>query len=136
MAFEGTDQEKKLSISFYYQERTIKCIPPLGFSIKLNDRPYFFENEFLELVSGKNREDIVKHVERIASKRNELLYAQPNGIPSVSNIDGFLRKRQDVVIGFLRIYGLVYPNREKALFVQQALNAFLTMMGEIKEFTE
>lgn len=69
-------------------------------------------------------------------RRNELLYAQPNGIPSVSNIDGFLRKRRDVVIGFLRIYGLVYPYSEKAIFVQQALNAFLRMMGEIEELTE
>jgi hypothetical protein len=51
------------------------------------------------------------------------------------NIDGYLRKRGDVVVGFLRIYGLVYPYREKAIFVQQALNAFLTMMGEIEELT-
>lgn len=136
LSLEGKGQDKKLSLSFNFHERMITCIPPLGFSIMLNDRQYFFEKELLEITSGKTREDIVKHVERTANKRNELLYAQPNGIPSVGNIDGFLKKRRDVVIGFLRIYGLVYPYREKAIFVQQALNAFLIMMGEIEELTE
>jgi hypothetical protein len=136
LSLEGKDEEKKLSISFNFQEGMITCIPPLGFSIKLNDKQYFFEKELFEITSGKTREDIVKHVERIANRRNELLYAQPNGIPSVSDIDGFLERRRDVVIGFLRIYGLIYPYREKAVFVQQALNAYLTMMGEIEEITE
>ena len=136
LSLEGQNREKKLSISFNYQERMITCIPPLGFSIKLNDKQYYFEKELLEITSGMTRGDIMKHVERIANKRNELLYAQSNGIPNVSNIDGFLKKRRDTVIGFLRIYGLVYPYREKAIFVQQALNAFLTMMGEIEEVLE
>lgn len=136
LILEGGGKEKRLSISFYFQNGMITCIPPLGFSVKINDRIYYFEKELLEITSGTNREDIVKHVERIANKRNELLYAQPNGIPSVSNIDNFLSKRREVVIGFLRIYGLVYPYSEKAIFVQQALNAFLKMMGEIEESTE
>lgn len=132
----GKGNEKKLSLSFNFQGRMITGIPPLGFSIKLNDRQYFFDKELLEITSGKTREDIVKHVKGIANRRNELLYAQPNGIPNVSNVDGFLKKRRDVVIGFLRVYGLVYPYREKAMFVQQALNAFLVMMGEIEEVVE
>src|SRR3989344_5569107 len=85
LSLEGKGQEKKLSLSFNFQKGMITCIPPLGFSIKLNDKQYFFEKELLEITSGKTREDIVKHVETIANRRNELLYAQPNGIPSVSN---------------------------------------------------
>jgi len=33
---------------------------------------------------------------------------------------------------FLRIFSLIYPYRKKALFVEQALKAYLLMMGEIE----
>jgi hypothetical protein len=39
------------------------------------------------------------------------------------------------VVSFLRIYALIYPYTERAIFVQQALDCFLAMMGQI-ELTE
>lgn len=136
LSFDGEGDKKRLSLSFNYKGGMVTCVPPLGFSIILNDKQYFFEKELLEITSASTRGDIVKHLERIAKKRNELLYAQPNGIPNATNIDRFLKRNRDTVLGFLRIYGLIYPYREKAIFVQQALNAFLTMMGEIGELPE
>jgi hypothetical protein len=128
----GQGSERRLSLSFQFQGQTVTCIPPLGFSIKLNDRMYFFEQELLEIASGDSRQDIIKYVKRMANRRNQVLYAQTGGIPKVIGIDGFLEMRRAVVISFLRIYALIYPYTEKAIFVQQALDCFLVLMGQIE----
>jgi hypothetical protein len=122
--------ERKLSLSFHFQGKLITCTPPLGFSIQFNDRKYFFEQELLEIVSGSSRQDIIRYVERMANRRNQVLYAQSGGIPAVTSIGGFLERRRAVVVLFLRIYALIYPYSEKAVFVQQALDCFLAIMGQ------
>ena len=53
-------------------------------------------------------------------------------IPNVLNYENFIRKQKNLVFNLLRVFALIYPYREKALFVQQALNAYLSMMGEIE----
>jgi len=128
----GQGSERRLSLSFQFQGQTITCIPPLGFSIKLNDRMYFFERELVEIASGDSRTDIIKYIKRRANRRNQVLYAQSHGIPNVISINGFLEKRRAVVVSLLRIYALIYPYTEKAIFVQQALDCFLAMMGQIE----
>jgi hypothetical protein len=93
-------------------------------------------------VSGANhprpeRRGFTRRSDKIANKRNELLYAHLNGVPSIKgNIDGYLRNRRRVVISFLRICGLTYPYDEYAIFVQNVLNALLIMMGKIEEQIE
>ncbi|MGC5197864.1 hypothetical protein, partial [Aphanothece microscopica] len=113
----GSESERKLSLSFQFQGQTITCDPPLGFSIKLNDRVYFFEQELLEIASGESRQDIIRYVKRMANHRNKVLYAQASGIPNVTGIDGFLERRRAVVVSFLRIYVLIYPYTDKSIFV-------------------
>jgi hypothetical protein len=131
----GQGSERRLSLSFQFQGQIMTCIPPLGFSIKLNDRMYFFEQELLKIASGASRKDIIKYIKRMANRRNQVLYAQNQGIPKVTGIDGFLERRRAVVISFLRMYALIYPYTEKAIFVQQVLDCFLAIMGQI-EITE
>lgn len=128
----GKGSERRLSLSFQFQGKTITCIPPLGFSIKLNDQIYFFKQELLEIASGDSHQDIIKYVKRMANRRNKVLYAQAEGIPNVIGIDGFLERRRAVVASFLRIYALIYPYTEKAIFVQQLLDCFLATMGKIE----
>ena len=128
----GQGSERRLSLSFHFQGQTITCVPPLGFSIKLNDRMYFFEQELLKIASGDSRQDILKYIKRMANRRNQVLYAQARGIPNVTGIDGFLERRRAVVVSFLRMYALIYPYTKKALFVQQALVCFLVMRGQIE----
>lgn len=128
----GEGSERRLSLSFQFHNQSITCIPPLGFSIKLNDRMYFFEQELKAIASGDSRQDIIKYIRRMANRRNQVLYAQSHGIPSVIGIDGFLERRRAVVVSFLRIYALIYPYTERAIFVQQALDCFLAMMGQIE----
>lgn len=133
LKIESEGKDKKLSLSFPFQKGNITTIPPLGFELSKNGKIYHFEDELLEITQGKNREDIIKHVNNISNLRNELIYAQPDGVPTISSdILAHLNRRKAVVIVFLRIYALIYPYKEKAIFVQQALNAYLKMMGEIE----
>ena len=75
---------------------------------------------------------MIKHVDELSNLRNEILYAQPNGVPTIeSDVEGHLRRRRRVCITFMRIYALIYPHKQRAIFVQQSINAFLKMMGEL-----
>ena len=132
LSIEGEDKNKKLTLSLYFKDGMVTAIPPLGFTISLNGLPYHFENELNSLTSGQNKNDIINHINKRANLRNEVLYAQSAGIPKItSNIENHIKKRKNIVFMLLKIYGLIYPYNEKALFVQQALNSFLIMMGDI-----
>ena len=137
LSVEGEGKDRKLILSFYLADGLVTPIPPLGFQIALNEKPYYFEKELLEITSGQSRADIIKHVQNMANLRNSLLYARPEGLPKIrGKIDGHLEKRRRTVMTFLRIFSLIYPYREKALFVEQALKAYLLMMGEIEGVVE
>jgi len=137
LSFEGEGKDRKLILSFYFANGLATPIPPLGFEFVLNGKPYNFEKELLEITSGKSRADIIKYVKNIANLRNTILYARADGIPKITGkIDGHLEKRRRTVMTFLRIYSLIYPYKEKALFVEQALKSFLVMMGEIEDVVE
>lgn len=137
LSFEGEGKDRKLILSFYLDSGLATPIPPLGFEVALNGKPYHFEKELLEITSGKSRADIIKHVRDIANMRNTILYARAEGIPKITGkVDGHLEKRRRTVMTFLRIYSLIYPYAEKALFVEQALKSFLVMMGEIEDVVE
>lgn len=137
LSFEGEGKDKKLILSFYLANGLATPIPPLGFEVALNGKQYHFEKELLEITSGESRADIIKYVKNLANLRNTILYAQAQGIPKITGkIDGHLEKRRRTVMTFLRIYSLIYPHEKKALFVEQALKAFLVMMGEIEDVVE
>jgi hypothetical protein len=137
LSIEGEGKNRKLILSFYLANGLATPIPPLGFEIALNGKPYYFKKELLEITSGKGRADITRYVQDLANLRNSLLYARPEGIPKITGkIDAGLEKRRRTVMTFLRIYSLIYPYKKKALFVEQALKAFLVMMGEIEDVVE
>jgi len=134
---EGEGKDRKLSVSLPYGDGYFTSIPPLGFKLEKNDSIYHFEEELAEIASGKSYETILKYVKGFSALRNDLLYAQPDGVPNIKGkIDGHLKHRQDIVTIFMRIYALIYPYKERALFVQQALDAFLVMMGDIEKNIE
>jgi len=133
LRIEGENKNKKLIISFFLKDKMLTSLPPLGFTISLNGRPHNFDKELLEITSGKHRRDVIKHIKARANLRNQILYAQSNGIPKItSDIETHIKKRQNIVFMLLKVYALIYPYKENALFVQQALNAFLQMMGDIE----
>src|SRR5574337_1991633 len=134
LSVDGEGKDRKLTLHFNLPRGLATPIPPLGFEIILNGKPYYFEKELLEITSGQSRSDIIKYVQDIADLRNSLLYARPEGIPKITvKIDGHLEKRRRTVMIFLRIFSLIHPYKEKALFAEQALKAFLLMMGQIED---
>lgn len=109
--------------------------PPLGFTVN-NDQgiPYHFDNQLNELALSTGKTDALSYIKEIANLRNLLLYANENGFPKINgSIDQILTLRQNKVILLLKILCLIFPYRERALFVTQCINAFLLMMGSIKE---
>lgn len=137
LSIDGEGKDRRLILSFYLGNGLATLIPPLGFKIALNGKPYYFEKELLDITSGQSRSDIIKYVQDVSNLRNSLLYARPEGIPKITvKIDGHLEKRRRTVMTFFRIFSLIHPYKKKALFVEQALKAFLLMMGDIEGIVE
>jgi hypothetical protein len=134
----SSEVPKKLELSFVLlNDVGAMPIPPLNFSIKKNNKLYHFENELNEITSGESRDQFIKHIKQLANLRNCLIYANHEGIPTVnSEIEGHLRLRKKIVFNFLRVLCLIFPYSQKASFVQQALNAYLKMLGDIQENIE
>ena len=130
-----TKEENKTLKLYFIAPNGMKAypIPPLNFSISLNNKPYYFENEFLEIASGKNKKDIQRYIKNIANTRNCLIYATSEGIPAIDgDITKLLKAKQSKVFTLFRILALIYPYKEKSIFVQQALNSYLNMLGQIE----
>jgi len=137
LSIESEGKNQRLVLYFCIQGQWNQPIPPLNFLIMINGKPYYFKKELLEITSGQNRDDIIRHIDDLTKLRNSLLYARPEGILKIiGQIDGHLEKRRRTVMTFLKIFSLIYPYKEKALFVEQALKAYLLMMGEIEDIVE
>ena len=138
LLIDSKEELKKLKLSFTLPNGLNAFpAPPLHFSISMNGKAYTFEKELTEITTGTSREDIISYIKKLANLRNSLIYSTPKGIPQIKGeIDGHLLKRQKTVFSFLRVLCLIFPYKEKALFVQQALNAFLVMLGDIEAIIE
>lgn len=103
--------------------------PPLHFSIMLNDVQHDFQPELSQLASEKEVKTIYEYIKKLANRRNQALYATEKGIPHADkNTEKFLMYRKSVVFSHLIAYLLIEPYAEQQLFVQQALNAFLSLL--------
>ena len=115
----------------------IAPIPPLHFTINFNGEPYTFEEEILAATTGDSKKEIINNIRNKANLRNEILYASHDGITQSRNdITDFLSNKQNLVMLLLKIVCFIFPYNEKSLFVQQALNSFLLMMGDIESILE
>lgn len=75
-----------------------------------------------------------EHWTKLSNRRNEILYAAEQGGPSWDgSVDGYVRRRRQVILHNLVIYLMIEPYPEKQLFVQQALSAFLHLLGLIPQ---
>lgn len=138
LLIDSKEDPKKLKLSLVLPNGVNAFpIPPLHFSVSMNGKTYTFEKELTEITTGQSKKEIIKYIKELANLRNCLIYSTPEGIPKIKGkIDGHLQKRQKTVFSFLRVLCLIFPYKEKALFVQQALNAFLVMLGDIEEIIE
>lgn len=113
--------------------RWVTPIPPLHFSISMNNETYLFDDELEEIASEHNKNAMREYIKDTAGLRNHMIYASDKGVPHFEgDISKILLGRQKKIFTMLRVLCLMYPYKEKALFVQQVLNAFLYMMGDIE----
>jgi hypothetical protein len=106
--------------------------PPLHGSLSLNGSPVDFSNELNMLASLQQAKDIQTHIHALANERNRLLYASPNGIPSVTLTDQYFLMIRRRVFRNLGIYLLIMEYKEHQAFVQQALDAFWAVLSTLR----
>jgi hypothetical protein len=112
----------------------VRPIPPLNFTVTADGKALSYRPELDRLVETKGRKSIIEYLRAQANRRNLLLYAGPNGYPAeVTLSEGFFEARKGRVLAILRAYLLIQPYSEKLTFVQDALDAFLSMVGSLKE---
>jgi hypothetical protein len=127
----------RLFIKFFVQEtnkESYVATPdvPFGFSIKSDDSFENFESN-LKKYFGDDYLELNKWLSNAANRRNKILYASPIGIPKVEskNLNNFIEKQQGKIKNLMLLYFLIAPYTEKQVFIQQALHAFIKMIGKI-----
>ncbi len=114
-------------------EKWAYSIPPLHFTVSVNDEVHDFSPELNEISSEKNAKNISRYVTKLAKRRNQILYATPEGMPSIaSEIDPLLIYRESAIYTNLLVYLMIDPYKEHQNFVQQCLDAFIKMLPHVR----
>lgn len=106
--------------------------PPLHFETTINTVPYDFSAEVQKVASIYKMKTIQKHIRSRAERRNHLLYATSQGIPSVVRpIDKQIATSRDRILAALAVFLFVDQNASVQLLPQQALTAFLNLLPRL-----
>ncbi|MBU2926448.1 hypothetical protein Q4530_07355 [Colwellia sp. 1_MG-2023] len=111
------------------EEKWAYPYPPLNFSFKYNGGEYDFANELNQIANESEFDEILKYVKKQANKRNEIIYAHTNGIPTVESMGDFLKHKKSVVFILVIIYLIIDPYKEHQLFVNHSIKALLSMLN-------
>lgn len=133
---DGNDRRLMIALSIFIngQEIWARPIPPLNFTVTSSGKALSYRQEIDHLVKINGRKNILDYLRAQANRRNCLLYAGSEGYPAKVQLpEGFLERRKKFVLCLLRAYLLIQPYSEKLTFVQDALDAFLSMAGSLKE---
>jgi hypothetical protein len=106
------------------------------FSEAQTAQAYHFERQLEEFAQGPARGNVKKYIDELANTRNLLLYADESGRPGVvGGTSETLKEQRRRVVRLCLVACMIAPYKERALFVQQTLNAFLVMMGKLDQET-
>jgi hypothetical protein len=112
--------------------RLMYPMPPLNFSVHSEGKPLSFRQSIESYVRQRGAVDVETHLRQLQNRRNTLLYASDKGYPSgIELAPDFFSTRQVRVLTLMRGYLMIQPYAEQLPFVQDALNAFLYMLGRI-----
>ena len=110
-------------------------IPPLNFGVKNPDtgKAPDYSFQINQLVAAKGKATVKAFLKQEANLRNEILYAAPDGYPTIPSLDvGFLVERRKRVMAMINLYLLVFPYAEHQPFVAQALASFVKILQQLK----
>lgn len=106
--------------------------PPLHYSVKRDGQIYDFADEFQMIADSNQVKSIKKQIEILANERNELLYAHQGGILKCTvPVDEIIKEQLSKIFHILIVYLLIDQYSQRQWFVQQSLNAFLTVLGKL-----
>lgn len=88
-------------------------------------KPHDFSEELLALATDKGAHNIEAYIKDEANKRNRLLYASEQGIPSATFADAYLLNRRQRVIVLLILTIAIMQTTVHQLFLVQCLDALL-----------
>lgn len=116
------------------QEQHYKVFEPLSFTVQSNGVPVGFQKEFENIVSTANAKSIRDYLRELANERNLALYARPNGIPKLDDdIQQYIQRRLNRTIRVLLVFVIIDLEKDRQLFVEQALLGFLRLLNLISE---
>ena len=96
--------------------------------------PYHFERELDRFAKETAEGDVKKYLNERANQRNRLLYASESGIPRVTDgVERNLKEQEEKVVAICAIACMIAPYRERGIFAQQCLNAFLYLMDKLSK---
>lgn len=114
------------------QSKLVYPDPPLNFSVTSEGKALSFRQHIDAYVKERGAKDAESHLMQLKNRRNTVLYAGENGYPSDVELapDFFVTKKTRVFL-LLRVYLMIQPYQQQLPFVQDALNAYLVMLGRI-----
>jgi hypothetical protein len=124
-----------LNVNINGQEQLMYPIPPFNFGVKNPDTGEVpdYSIQINQLVVAKGKATVKDFLKKEANLRNEILYADPKGYPTIPALDiGFLVERRTRVLAMIYLYLLVFPYKEQQPFVAQALASFVKMLQQLK----
>lgn len=105
--------------------------PPLNFRLIHEDKRFSYNEQIEKLKNSKEVGEIADLLKQVANQRNLLLYANQQGYPSEIEVeDKFYPAYQKRVLTLLRTYLMIVPYEVHQQFVQDALDAFLSMLNK------
>lgn len=110
--------------------------PPLHFTVRGLDsrQPVRFERNIRNMANRIGSGTVLQTLQQRAALRNQLLYAQQDGMPKVDgDAREFILGAQVRVFRLLQTFCLIFPYTFRASFVQQRVDAFLLMLGRVEE---
>lgn len=109
--------------------------PPLNIRYREgeNQAPVDYRRYFLQVISPTGYQDVLKYLEAKANERNVLLYASPQGLRRFDAVpDEFLLGQKVRVLTILKATLLFWPYDEIQPFVEEAIQAFLSITDKLQ----
>jgi hypothetical protein len=107
--------------------------PPFHLEVRIEGQVPDFAVELAELANEQNAKDVQEFVEKRASMRNELLYATSRGFMTlVGDPSQLMSDIRANARSLLVLYLLVDEHPQLQPFVNQALTAFLSLLGSLR----
>jgi|CEGE01.1.fsa_nt_gi hypothetical protein len=135
---QNQDGNKRLTLGFPLfingESHNAYPIPPLNFLFSVGNKSPSYKKQISDHIKDAEAKDITTHLKQVANSRNELLYASDDGYPIVSELQPeFIELRYRKVLTLLRAYLFIFPYAEQQPFVQDALDAYLAMLGKLPD---